>query len=846
MLCMLPLLAAISFVHAATVEITANKDNTLYESATGTLSNGAGSHLFVGRTGPTTDARRRGLVAFDIATNVPAGATITSVTLHLYMSRTNASAGARTITLHRTLADWGEGTSNDNGQEGGGASATTGDATWIHRFYNTLFWATAGGDYSATTSASTSVDAIGDYTWSGSGLVTDVQAWLDTPANNFGWLILGDESTTTTTKRFETRETNSASERPRLSVSFDPPTGTGGCCASSGACTITTELGCSVSGGSYQGDGTSCSPNSCPQPTGACCSGDGTCSLSSMLACATAGGSYEGDATTCSPNPCPQPIGACCIPGQPGTCSSFSEGQCLAADGTFEGVGTQCQVNLCPYVDALPLPAIATPTSGSAGAAAGYDIKIEQMQQKLHRDLPPTTLWGYDGEYPGPTIEAAPDQTVSVLWENDLRDSNGQYLSQHLLPVDTCLHGPDTAGDTARTVVHLHGAHVPAASDGYPEDTILPGQSKLYTYPNHQLPATLWYHDHALGITRLNVYLGLAGLYVLRDPTEAGLNLPSGNYEIPLVLQDRKIGSDGALIYPAQWQEDFYGDKILVNGKVWPYLNVDRGWYRFRILNGSNARSFALSLSNGASLHVIGTEGGLLPAPVTVSQLTLGPAERYDVEIDFGSYAPGTEILLENSAPAPYPGTAGVGVIPRVMKFIVGSGDGYATAPPAVLRSMDYLNPADAVIERTFEMRKVPDPCTGSRWTINGLSWDDITERPILGTTEIWRFVNPSGMAHPMHVHLSMFQILDRQSFTVVDGNIVPSGSPQPPAPQEAGWKDTVMVNSNEIVRVIVPFEDYIGKFPYHCHILEHEDNEMMRQFETFPDPVFADGFEAH
>jgi len=199
---------------------------------------------------------------------------------------------------------------------------------------------------------------------------------------------------------------------------------------------------------------------------------------------------------------------------------------------------------------------------------------------------------------------------------------------------------------------------------------------------------------------------------------------------------------------------------------------------------------------------------------------------------------------LQNSAPAPYPGTPGVGVIPRVMKFIVGNSKGHKTSPPASLRPINHLNPADAVVERTFEMRKIPDPCTGSRWTINGLSWDDITERPVLGTTEIWRFVNPSGMAHPMHVHLSMFQILDRQSFTVVNNEIVPTGSPHPPAPQEAGWKDTVIVNPNEIVRVIVPFEDYLGKFPYHCHILEHEDNEMMRQFETVTDAIFADGFE--
>lgn len=837
------LVACASHAQANSVDIGASKDNTLYESATGALSNGVGAHLFVGRTNQTSDSRRRGLVAFDIAGNIPAGSTITAVTLHLYMSRTNSEAGARNIGLHSALAAWGEGTSNDNAQEGNGAAATTGDATWIHRFYNTQFWSAPGGDFAPAASASTSVDAIGDYTWSGPGLVTDVQGWVGTPASNFGWLLLGDESTPITTKRFETRETTTIAQRPRLSVTFDPPAGTGACCAAIGTCAITTELGCSVSGGSYQGNGTSCNPNACPLPTGACCAGDGTCSLAGQLQCSTSGGSYQGDASACSPDPCVQ-LGACCLPGEPGTCSQLSESKCSAKHGAFEGIGTQCQVDLCPYVDALPRPAVAVPTTGSSGAAASYVLPIRQIQQTLHRDLPPTTLWGYDGVYPGPTIEAAADQLVSVAWQNDLRDSNNQYLTTHLLPVDACLHGPDTEGATARTVTHLHGGHTPQASDGYPESTVLPGQSQLFSYPNHQLPATLWYHDHALGITRLNVYLGLAGFYLLRDPAEVALDLPSGAYEVPLVLQDRQIGSDGALVYPATWQEDFYGDKIVVNGKVWPFLNVDRGWYRFRILGGSNARTYTLSLSNGAGMKVIGTDGGLLPAPVSLTQLTIAPGERYDVAIDFGAYAAGTEILLQNSAPAPYPGTPGVGVVARVMKFIVDANGGHAAPPPSSLRPIEHLDPAAAVVERTLELYKVNDPCTGSMWTINGLMWDDVTDLPVLGTTEIWRFVNRSGMAHPMHLHLSMFQVIDRQPFTLVGGNVVPGGPAVPAAPQEAGWKDTVLVNPNEIVRVVVPFKDYAGRYPYHCHVLEHEDHEMMRQFETRTDTIFGNGFD--
>jgi cysteine-rich repeat protein len=327
--------------------------------------------------------------------------------------------------------------------------------------------------------------------------------------------------------------------------------------------------------------------------------------------------------------------------------------------------------------------------------------------------------------------------------------------------------------------------------------------------------------------------MGLAGFYLLRDAFEQGLGLPSGEYEVPLAIQDRSFDPDGSFEYPAAWDEHFFGNTVLVNGKVWPYLNVKRGKYRFRMLDGSNSRTYRLRLSNGASFQVIGMEGGLLPAPVTVSEVTLGPGERADVIVDFAPYAAGTEILLVNDAPAPFPGTPGVGVIPNVMKFVVGSQTGHTAAVPASLRPIEALDPADAVATRDFELRKMGDPCTGSMWTINGLGFDDITEYPELGTTEIWRFVNRSGVTHPMHMHLVMFQVLDRQAFDDVGGNIVPIGSPVPPPAHEAGWKDTVQVGPNEILRVIARFERYVGRFPYHCHILEHEDHEMMRQFET-------------
>jgi spore coat protein A len=353
-----------------------------------------------------------------------------------------------------------------------------------------------------------------------------------------------------------------------------------------------------------------------------------------------------------------------------------------------------------------------------------------------------------------------------------------------------------------------------------------------YDYPNWQQPATIWYHDHALGITRLNVYMGLAGFYLIRDAAEAALGLPTGLHEVPLVIQDRRFAPDGSLSYPAVWQEHFFGDVVLVNGKVWPYLEVDRGKYRFRMLNGSNARVYRLALSNGAAFFVIGADGGLLEAPRSVTSLTLAPGERADVVIDFAAYAAGTRLVLRNDAPAPFPGDPGVGVVPDIMQFRVVAQTGHTAALPLALTTIAPLPESAAVANRELLLEKTADPCTGSAWTINRLHWNDLTEAPQLGTSEIWTFINNSGVVHPMHMHLVFFQVLDRQSYQMIGGVPTPTGS-RPLAAHETGWKDTVQVGPGEMVRVIARFEDFVGKFPYHCHILEHEDHEMMRQFQT-------------
>jgi spore coat protein A len=814
---------------ADTVTLNPSKDNTLYEPIAqdgfADRSDGAGPTMFTGRVkdadadpGPGTRvALRRAVLAFDIAGNIPAGATINSVQLSMYCDKV-ATTTARSLGLRRLTSDWGEGTSNTgNSQQGRGEPPTAGDATWRHTFYPSLFWTTPGGDYNGAISASASVGGTGFYNWgSTSGMVADVQSWLNTPSQNFGWIVIGDEANIQTAKRFGTREntgsTGGVTWKPRLVIDYTPVTAVGGCCQGGGVCSVLTQTACTTAGGVYQGNGTSCSPNPCIVVTGACCASSGTCSEVTQTSCTTAGGTWQGADSTCSEVDCP--------------------------------------IVLAPYVDALPLPAVATPVSGSPGATATYNISMVETTQSFHSQLPPTRVWAYsDGVHtaatPGPVIVARTGQPVTVNWFNDIRnlDTGALRTNDHYLEVDTmqddmgmtCIHG---AEDSAKAVVHLHGGHVPMEYDGYPYWTMLPGDpAQQFIYPNNQQAGYLWFHDHALGITRLNVIMGLAGGYLVRDAVEDALNLPAGEYEVPLILQDRTFNPDGSLKYPAMWMDMWFGDKIIVNGKVWPFFNVKKGKYRFKLLNGSTSRVFTLSLvppSGMLTFTVIGTEGGLLEAPVPgVGTLTIGPGERYEVVVDFSSFATGAEILLQNSAGAPFPN--GPVDETRVMKFRVQSQAGDTDPLPATLRSIERIDPATAVQTRDFRLKQSgTDGCGRQTWEINGLRFDDITEYPELGTTEIWRFVNDSGVSHPMHMHLVMFQVLDRDTFTKdPNGVIIPGGNPQPPPAEEDGWKDTVMVAPNEMVRVIARFENYKGRFAYHCHILEHEEHEMMRQFQT-------------
>lgn len=491
--------------------------------------------------------------------------------------------------------------------------------------------------------------------------------------------------------------------------------------------------------------------------------------------------------------------------------------------------------SLKKFVEILPVPKVLRGSSAEA-----LEIVMSEFRQHLHRDLGATLVWGYDGVYPGPTIEAQRNEPIKVSWVNRLP-------RQHRLEVDSCLHGPHGYEDKQshprpRAVVHLHGGHVPPEVDGYPEATLLPGQAVTYAYPNRQSPATLWYHDHALGITRLNVYLGLAGMYLIRDSFEAKLNLPQGPHEIPLVIQDRSFNKDGSLRYPAEWQEEFFGAVLLVNGKVWPYLEVQPRKYRLRILNGSNSRTYQLALDSGQPFYQIGTDGGLLEETIEVNELTLTAGERADVVIDFSRRE--GEVQLVNSAPAPFPGPVGEGAIREVMQFRVRGPMGDDSALPSKLAQVSRLREKPAINFRNFNLEMVDeDPkCTepGFRWLINRMGWDEITEYPELGSTEVWSFFNLSPDVHPIHLHLVQFQILDRQRLlpdAKREGSFlpetVPDSKPLPPDPNEAGWKDTFRSMPGEVTRIIARFDSFTGKYPYHCHILEHEDHEMMRQFEV-------------
>jgi spore coat protein A len=490
---------------------------------------------------------------------------------------------------------------------------------------------------------------------------------------------------------------------------------------------------------------------------------------------------------------------------------------------------------LARYVDPLPIPPIlrggeTRPDPEHPGRTLPYHrIAMREAWANVHRDLPPTRFWGYDGKMPGPTIEVQSGKPLLIEWANELP-------KQHLFPIDYTLHGAGHDVPDVRAVVHVHGARVPPEADGYPESWYVGGKSAAYRYPNRQEAMTLWYHDHAMGIERLNVYAGLFGTFLVRDELEESLHLPQGEFEIPLMVSDRLFTADGQLYYPnsgvpeSPWVSEVYGDVVLMNGKIAPYLEVEPRPYRFRLVNASNARFYYIALSDDSPLQQIGSDQGLLPQPVSKQNIVLGPAERADVVIDFAKLA-GKTVLLKSQALE----LMQIRVAPRTKTAVTLPARGV----PATLRPVKRIARSAAVKTRTLTLNTYIDPKTHMMMMLlNGTYWHQpITEKPVLGSTEIWEFVNPTDDMHPIHLHLVRFQVLNRQAFDVdeylASGKVRFSGLELPPNDNEHGWKDTVQCDSGLITRIIVPFEGYPGRYVWHCHVLEHAANEMMRPYEV-------------
>lgn len=507
------------------------------------------------------------------------------------------------------------------------------------------------------------------------------------------------------------------------------------------------------------------------------------------------------------------------------------------------------------FVDPLPIPQKIQPYK-VRGTTAHYRVRMMEFRRALHSSLAPSRLWGYEGQWPGPVFEAMKGRRVEVEWHNDLP-------AQHLFGVDPNVHGCAPPTPAVRTVPHLHGSCTDSVSDGLPENWFTPGHSVVYRYPNEQNAATLWYHDHAGGITRLNVYAGLSGFYLLRDERELAMGLPSGDYEIPLSLQDRSVDRNGQVAYlPTQddgtrvaaglWGPQFFGDLAVANGVAFPHLEVEPRRYRFRVLNAANSRFFNLFLNLAKSpndiprlvgFHQIGSDGGLLAAPVALQHVLLAPAERADLILDFSGLE-GKTVTLSNNAPAPYPGWDVLGTLHaplmELMQFRVTRPLSAAKAfslPPAI--PLARMDAKESVKTRDFVLTDVMDSKGHSlRMLIDGKGYHEpTTEFPVLGTQETWRFINTTDDAHPMHLHLVQFQILSRQGYDfgafLLHKQLELVGVARPPAPNEAGWKDTAVLHPGEVLTLLVRFEGFTGKYVFHCHVAEHEDNDMMRPFEV-------------
>jgi spore coat protein A len=565
--------------------------------------------------------------------------------------------------------------------------------------------------------------------------------------------------------------------------------------------------------------------------------------------------------------------------------------------------------------------AVVTLQNGKHARVPLYHVGAYQIQEDLGLGLKDangnpikTTVYGYGtsaatATYPGRHFNVQSNHAIAVQW------TNGLTSEVHLLPVDSTVLGvnKDSKGKPYYTVTndpttganivhftsgipitpHVHGGHTDASYDGTPMQWLTatgPNQqlgpdftSNPYVYDNTQQAATLWYHDHTIGITRLNVYAGLAGFYIVHDNNENKLiaqhKLPSERYDIPLVIQDRSFTTGGQLYYPAQPKNPskslpdpsilpaFFGNTILVDGKAWPVMHVEPRMYRFRLLNGSDARFYDLQFSiqdqkanqpSDQKFFQIGTDDGFLKKPVPLEHVLIAPGGRADVVIDFSKLA-GKTLIVTNDAYTPYPKGAPMSMPPdpkttgQIMEFRVDKplnrnipdANRFSTSQTmnttiVPFRHVDktrklvlYSN-TDSFGRNLLEVGTLAGPTSLAQ------SHADPTIKIKQGAVEKWEIYNATDHTHPMHLHQVAFLIVSRQQFqyknTSTGGITVTRliGKPTGPAANEAGWKDTVEVNPGEVVTIEAKF-DLPGKYVWHCHILEHEDNDMMNYFIVIP-----------
>lgn len=559
------------------------------------------------------------------------------------------------------------------------------------------------------------------------------------------------------------------------------------------------------------------------------------------------------------------------------------------------------RVRLERFLDPLPIPPVVRVRSRRR--TVQREVTLRETWVRLHSQLPPTRVWAYDGSFPGPTFDVRRGQRLRVTWRNEITGS----FPVTAVEVQNATPGPgrdgaeplpDIAALPPWTVTHLHGARTGGGNDGWTENAVLPGDAQISEYPNDQQATTLWYHDHAMAITSLNVVAGMTGMYLIRDAEEDALRLPRGRYEIPLIICDRNLDTDsqgnltGELLYkqrilstePMKLKLPFSGPFTLVNGVIWPHLDVDARWYRFRMLNCSNSRSYTLQLrdENGVAipgaLRQIGTDGGLLPAPLALDQITLAPAERADVLIDFRALR-GREVTLVNTLnPPPEPGTGQPN--PDVMQFRVRARpvhDGFTL--PATLSSSfvrlshdtiphDHghrwllLTLVDGKHPEMWEMVEIKHPpasmpadgivqvaLPGGVKTLRRVARDfkDAANFYVQQNDwEQWSILNVSTVPHPIHLHLIHFQATTRDAYDVTGFDTAVGGTRTPltrlesipVAPSDQGWKDVIWVPGGQLVRIAGQFSGGSGRFMYHCHILEHEDEGMMGTFVVMPKEV--------